>query len=98
MERTLEVIRDAHQIDQALGRIAEVVTDNTLKSRILELKEQWQPIAYEVSARLSGVEVPSTPRKRRGGRRPKAVAADAAVESSQVVDDGAEKLCAPDLT
>ncbi len=69
--QVLETIKDAHEIDQALGRVAEAVTDNALKGRILELKEQWQPIAYEVSARLSGVEIAETPRKRRGGRRRK---------------------------
>ena len=44
---------------------------NAAIGRIIELKEPWQPIAYDVSARLSGVEIAETPRKRRGGRRRK---------------------------
>lgn len=71
MDTALEAIRDAHQVDQLLGRVVDAVSDDALKTRILELKEQWQPIAYEVSAILSGVE-PSgltAPRKKRGGRR-----------------------------
>ena len=96
--KAVESIRDAHQVDQLLGRVAETVDDSELKARILELKEQWQPIAYEVSAILSGAD-PSgltLPRKRRGGRRKRAGDPEV-TEGEPQVGHEEEGSCGPEI-
>ena len=36
--------------------VLDAVADERLKTRIIGIKDQWQPIAYEVSGHLCGVE------------------------------------------
>ncbi len=68
-----DAIRDTPQIDRLLGRVLGAVADEQLRARVIGIKDAWQPIAYEVSGYLCGVESISAagrpPVKR--GRKPK---------------------------
>ncbi len=52
----LQVIKAAHGIDECLGRLAGAVGEESLRARILELKTDWQELAYAITADACGMK------------------------------------------
>jgi hypothetical protein len=67
----LELIRTAHEIDRRLAEISTALTDEALKSDLVEFHARWRELGYRVTADLCGLEPNEEAAlpKRRGRRR-----------------------------
>jgi len=69
----LELIRTAHGIDHALGRLVEATTEATLRDRIAGIQSEWREVTYRIAAQVCGIEAAVPVPVKRRGRRPRLV-------------------------